>query len=358
MHAIHNMIEYIEIKGFKVFEKDKIILKPLTILTGENSSGKSSLIQALLFLGNPVGFVGTPYNQDLHNYLRSLGHNELFNKNGAKEIILKTDSLSFKWTKQEQSSEYEVGNFQHPNQLSYPENLIYLNADKHRITQINQYVEDLHGRYFGIYGDFVANYYEHHKRNPIENYLIKDQKSTSLTLEGQVNFWFQYMTGMEDLTIESSKVTPSLVKSFYKIDDQEFLPENLGTGLSHIFAILVIGLSAQKGNIVIFENPEVHLHPKVQSKLGEFFAFLASRGIQMIIETHNDHLINRVRYEVYSQSIKSEDVIIHYKTIDQPFEQIKIGENGKFINKYGENSFPEGFYDATLQEIYQINRGK
>jgi hypothetical protein len=56
--------------------------------------------------------------------------------------------------------------------------------------------------------------------------------------------------------------------------------------------------------------------------------------------------------------LNSDDIIIHYKEKDTSFEQIKITENGKFCDKDGENSFPNGFYDATLKEIFKINRGK
>ena len=91
-------IKNVEIEGFKVFEKEIFDFKNLTILTGENSSGKSSLIQALLFLGNPLGIVGTQFNGDLHSYLQSLGQRELFNKN-KKSIHIKVDELEQTWLK-------------------------------------------------------------------------------------------------------------------------------------------------------------------------------------------------------------------------------------------------------------------
>ena len=69
-------VKNVKIEGFKVFKKESFEFRNLTMLTGENSSGKSSLIQALLFLGNPLGVIGTPYNADLHSYLQSLGQKE------------------------------------------------------------------------------------------------------------------------------------------------------------------------------------------------------------------------------------------------------------------------------------------
>jgi len=354
MNNIHQTIKNVYIKGFKVFEEEEFNFRNLTLLTGENSSGKSSLIQAILFLGNPVGLIGTPFNRDLQDFLRSLGINELFNKNGAKEIYIKVNNLSQKWFKEVNSLNHSIEEFSYPNLLSYPENLIYLNAEKHRINQVSQLIENLKNRYFGIYGDLTSSYFYLNKRNKVEAYLIKDENS--YTLANQVNYWFSYITGISDLSIEVEKVTPTMVKNSFKIGNVEFLPENVGTGLSHLFSILVICLSAKKGNIIIIENPEIHLHPKAQAKLGEFFAFIASKGIQLIIETHNDHILNKVAYEIYKKRLSKDDVVIHYFSLPYKKTTLYFNEKGSFVDENGkEKEFPEGFFDATLKEIFEIN---
>ena len=352
--TINQVIKNVNVEGFKVFENETFEFKNLTILTGENSSGKSSLIQAILYLGNPLGVTTTSLNQDLQEYLRSLGINELFNKNGAREISIKIDDLKLKWIKREQTTEHQSKGFYYPNFLSYPENLVYLNAEKHRIEQISQLIETLQYRFFGIYGDLTSNYFYHNKRKTVEEYLIKD--TFSITLESQVNYWLSYITGIDDLNIEINKITPTLVKNVFKINNDEFIPENLGTGLSHLFSILVICLSAKKGNIIIIENPEIHLHPKSQAKLGEFFAFIASKGIQLIIETHNDHILNKIAYEVYRNSLLKDKVVIHYFSLPYKKSTLYFNDEGHFINAKGkEVQFPEGFFDATLKEIFEIN---
>jgi len=353
-YEVNKTILNMNIEGFKIFEQEIFEFKNLTILTGENSAGKSSLIQAILYLGNPVGLIGTHFNQDLHNFLRSLGGSELFNKNGAKEIIIEADDLKQIWVKNGGSIETKINNFIYPNFLSYPENLVYLNAEKHRIQQISPLNESLKDRFFGIYCDLTSNYFYHHKREPIEDYLIKDK--SSLTLESQVNYWMSYITNINDLNIEINKITPNLVKNVFKINNDEFLPENLGTGLSHLFSILVVCLSSKKNNIIIIENPEIHLHPKSQAKLGEFFAFIASNGIQLIIETHNDHILNKVAYEIFKDNLSKDDVVIHYFSLPYKKTTLYFNDMGNFVNKRGkEIQFPEGFFDATLKEIFEIN---
>jgi len=147
------------------------------------------------------------------------------------------------------------------------------------------------------------------------------------------------------------------VEAFYKISKikDNIKPENIGTGVSYLVSILTTCLLAKKDEIIIIENPEIHLHPLAQARLGEFFSFVASAGVQVIIETHNDHIINSICYQQYKKTLKEEQVIIQYKTSSStPFEKIEI-KNGQFVNTQGENRFPEGFFDATLQELFEIN---
>ena len=100
--------------------------------------------------------------------------------------------------------------------------------------------------------------------------------------------------------------------------------------------ILIVCLLAKKGNILLIENPEIHLHPKAQAKLGEFFAFIANNGVQVVLETHCENLINQVRYEVY--------------------KNIEMDGTGHFIreNKEDRNNFPTGFFNSTLKELLEM----
>ena len=108
--------------------------------------------------------------------------------------------------------------------------------------------------------------------------------------------------------------------------------------------------------MLLIENPEIHLHPKAQSRLGEFFAWLAQNGVQVIVETHSEHLINKIRYQVYKKILNSNNVTIYYKkSIKENFINININEKGHFINENREKiQFPSGFFDSTLDELLEI----
>lgn len=349
------MIEKLHIEAFKCFEKESLEFRNLTILTGTNGSGKSSVIQSILQIALHAN---RDYSSPLLKYLDFISDfEEVSNFNmDSDEYNLGIEGfggvLNYSFTRDISDWSFHGNIEEH---ISYSEgNLIFLSAD--RIGPQDTYEKNINPLdRFGIYGEYAISFLEKSRK---EKYQVIDElvQGDRKFLDSQVNYWLGHILETE---IETEEITATnQIKARFKNGNAFVRPKNIGSGISYLASILIICLSAKKGQVIIIENPEIHLHPKAQAKLGEFLAFIASNGIQIIIETHNDHLINRFRYEVYNGYLDSNQIIIHYKEKDIPFEQIEIGENGKFINKNGENSFPQGFYDATLKEIYQINRGK
>jgi predicted ATPase len=74
---------------------------------------------------------------------------------------------------------------------------------------------------------------------------------------------------------------------------------DVGYGVSQVLPILVDCIQARPGSVFLLQQPEVHLHPRAQAQLGTFLSELANqRGLRFVIETHSDHLIDRVRMDV------------------------------------------------------------
>ena len=96
-------------------------------------------------------------------------------------------------------------------------------------------------------------------------------------------------------------------------DDTGFhSPIHTGFGLTQSLPIVVAALSAAKGGLILVENPEIHLHPSGQALMGHFLAQVARAGIQVIVETHSDHVLNGVRRAVKEKDLYSDQVAIHF----------------------------------------------
>lgn len=351
------MITRLHIKAFKCFEEESLEFRNLTILTGTNASGKSSVIQALLQLALHSN---SDYSSPISNYLNFIAEfDETINFNmDVDEYRLTLEGfesqLEYLFNRDGTITSYNPQSIEE--NISYSKgNLVFLSAD--RIGPQDTYSKNINPLdRFGIYGEYAISFLEKARRNRDEviDALIQDS-NTRKVLDSQVNYWLDYILETEIKTQEIEGTNQ--VKAQFKNANAFVRPKNIGSGISYLTSILIICLAAKKNQIIIIENPEIHLHPQAQSKIGEFLAFVASKGVQIIIETHNDHLINRLRYEVYQKRIASNEIIIHYKEQETPFEQIEIDSNGKFRDTNGENAFPKGFYDATLKEIFEINRG-
>ena len=346
------MIEKLHIEAFKCFKKESLEFRNLTVLTGTNGSGKSSVIQSLLQLSLHTN---SDYSSPLLKYLDFVSDfDEVVNFDmdvdsyslgidgfgGNINLSSTRDSgVQFVLTDISEKISYSKGN------------LIFLSAD--RIGPQDTYDKNINPLdRFGIYGEYAISFLEKARR---ERYQVIDElvQGDRKFLDSQVNYWLYHIL---DTEIETEEIdSTNQIKARFKNGSEFVRPKNIGSGISYLASILIICLSAKKEQVIIIENPEIHLHPKAQAKLGEFLAFVASKGIQIIIETHNDHLINRICYEQFKGILSSTEVIIHYKeSSKKQFETLEIVE-GNFKNHNGENRFPEGFYDATLNEIFEIN---
>jgi len=124
----------------------------------------------------------------------------------------------------------------------------------------------------------------------------------------------------------------------------------VGFGLTYSLPILVACLSAPVGALLLIENPEAHLHPQGQTKLGELLAICASDGVQVIVETHSDHVLNGIRLAVKKDLLAAADVQLCYftrdvKTGDCYIESPSVLPDGQLTN------WPKGFFDQWEKSL-------
>ena len=204
-----------------------------------------------------------------------------------------------------------------------------------------------------MYGRLAPFFYHQKQNDNISKLAIDNMEDT--TLRSQVAYWLNHILGT---TVKTENIQDNIIVAYQAPHDVEpYSPLNTGFGTSMVFPILVTCLTAKIGDTIIIENPEVHLHPKAQSKLADFFAFIAQKGVQVILETHCEHLIYKLCYNVNQGIIDYDKVVFQYKEINKPFEAIYTDKKGRFVDeKNNQRKFPTGFFDATLTEYLQIYR--
>ncbi len=129
-------------------------------------------------------------------------------------------------------------------------------------------------------------------------------------------------------------------------------PDNVGYGLSYTFPMLVTLLTAKAGSAVVIDSAEFHLHPQAQSAVGYFIARVAGSGLQILVESHSDHLLNGIRLAVRDGLLAPNDATIHF--FDQPAQSssvttVSVDGNGAI------SDWPEGFFDQTERDLAALS---
>ena len=112
---------------------------------------------------------------------------------------------------------------------------------------------------------------------------------------------------------------------------------------------------AKHGSLILLEHPEHRLHPSLASELGRQIAKSVERGVQVILETHSDHLLNGIRLAVHNGKLSPEDVaLFHFQAVDFP-EKREIDVQSLLINRSGRiNRYPDGFFDQWDKDLEQL----
>jgi predicted ATPase len=137
-----------------------------------------------------------------------------------------------------------------------------------------------------------------------------------------------------------------------------FRPGNVGFGLTHVLPIITACIAARPGRVVVVENPETHLHPAGQSEVGYFLGLAASAGVQLVVETHSDHVLNGVRRAIRDGRIQSQSAkVFFFQSAPEPdgsarseVTTIEIGQDGRVV------SWPPGFFDQIELDLDDLFR--
>jgi len=371
------MISQIELRYFKCFELLKLPLAELTLLSGSNASGKSSILQALVLLHQTMRehewSTRLMLNGDTLKLGTVLDVVDKIHGRRTFEIALAADGHNYRWAFSGERSEMslaidsvEIDDVvtQSPRQLQY---LLPYDQDQ---TE-NVLVQKLR----------TLTYITAERIGPREFYLLEDRQNASvvgpagehaisllhtgrdervlidLEIEGvpptrlkQVEASMQAFFPGFGLTVETVPRVNAVTLGLRTSDDTDFhRPVHVGFGLTQVLPIVVAALSARKGDILLIENPEVHLHPAGQALMGQFLADVARAGVQVVIETHSDHILNGIRRAVRAQRLTPEQVALHFF---RPRSASQTQVITPQIDPLGNiDVWPEGFFDQFDKDM-------
>jgi len=366
-----NQISKVVLKNFKCFENQTLKFSPLTVFTGINGLGKSTAIQSLLLLrqSNDVGSLmntGLTLNGDLVNI--GTGKDSLYQGSQIEEIefcITGTkDNLEYSWVwSYEKDLDLLPISRSANKEMMYSldlfaSQLIYLCAERigpqsayktaqYKVRQLKQ---------LGTRGEFSIQYLSIYGEMPVMNQNLLQPESKSNNLKAQVDAWMSLISPGTRLAVIDHPDMDLVSLRYEFVGKKEvsnaFRPQNVGFGLTNILPVIIALLSAEPGSTLIIENPEAHLHPKGQARLGQLIALASAGGVQIIIETHSDHIINGIRIAVYNKKIKANDVSIHFFERDFSQDYLKTSVVTPKLDNQGRfDNWPVDFFDEWEKSL-------
>ena len=368
------MITKLKISNFKAHHNTELLFAPLTLLTGINSSGKSTILQALLLLRQSFKKNRLEKGLDLNAPLCDIGKVEdALYRTSKSEIIsftIETDEIfifSFNAKDKYQNTFIPVDDLTNlPESWRdiplFTNNFQYLSSS--RWANLNQYPIDTYAveierqlsLEYGqgeLVGHFLSFYGENRDFN-ITSELLLHPSNNSRKLLDQTIAWEREISPR--ITIHPiQKENKINIEYGYRSENEDSKPlenlqsKNVGYGISYSLSIVVALLSAKPGTLLLIENPEAHLHPRGQSKLAELIALVAQSGVQVVVETHSDHLFNGTLKAVAQNRIEREKVKVHFLELDDANvsinTEIDFSEKGRILNP------KKGFFDQFDDDL-------
>lgn len=360
------MISSIQLKNYKCFENIKVPMKNVNLLTGLNGMGKSSLIQAILLLRQSFLSNGLRNGLELSGSYVDLGQgmDVLYEKAGEDDrigIAIEENGYIYNYEFQYSPESTLLENCSTKNaenlaNIIYMKDFIYLSA--YRIEPLKFYrvanKQNIDNRDFGNNGEFSLQYLKEHGPDIVHKTEMDDSKD----LNQMVQEWLKVISPGANAVVDINKMLNVSELRFQFVEGKNrtnpYRCVNVGFGLTYVLPIIVALISAKEGDVIILENPEAHIHPAGQRKLGELIGQAGQGGVQIIVETHSDHIMNGIRVAVKKGMIDKDKVnfLYFYKDNKDDYRHKcaipVIDENGKF------DYWPEGFFDEWDNSLMDL----
>lgn len=371
------MLNRIDLELFKCFELLRLNLGQLTLLSGCNASGKSSVLQALVLLHQTMNEHEWSTRLMLNGESIRLGTvSDVVDKVNGRRIIeigVVDGESKYHWVFTGERSEMSMkvasvteGTFTDDNPMtlryllprtqdattisftSRIRGLTYITAERVGPREVYTLEDRQIATVVGPAGEHAVSVLHWGSDEPvIRELVLPGVPNTRLRqVEERMRMFFPGYAMMVQRVPQANAVT----LGFRTSDDTDFhRPIHVGFGLSQILPIIIGALSAAKEDIILIENPEVHLHPAAQALMGQFLADVAKAGVQVIVETHSDHVLNGIRRSVKAGRLIPEQVAIHFF---RPRSNEVAQVHSPMLDSSGNiDSWPEGFFDQFDKDM-------
>lgn len=392
------MLTQIHIENLKCFEALKLPLAPLTLLSGFNAAGKSTALQALFLIGQAARLDGQTPWVPLNGSLVRLGTpGDVLNEQSDRTEVLvgvssseahamwrlnaqdrrSTTSLVIDWLSWQLAgqprSEIDVS----PH--TYLKNLLI--RDAQQLRPVNDLVEALKtmivlsavraGTYdtfpspegsapvhadVGVEGQYAPWWFERLGDEDVDEARCHDNAKAAPVMRRQFIAWAGDLFPGTQANVQRIAKTPLVRLELRNCSTGEWRrPANIGYGLVYAFPILVAALLAKPDQILVIDSPEAHLHPKAQSAMGRFLAQIAAAGVQILIETHSDHVLNGVRIALKQRRVRPENVAVHFFNPPPASRSDRAHVHSPVVDQDGNMSeWPDGFFDQAEHDLEQL----
>lgn len=372
------MLTRIELELFKCFKLLKLPLAPLTLLSGTNASGKSTVLQAMVLLHQTILDHEWSTRLQLNGNEIQLGTagDVIDQVNGRYEfsIGLIDDDCTVQWKfasgEDKQAMSVAVVSVDvdgtalaSPDKLRFlfPEplrqskhlanrlrTLTYLTAERVGPRDSYRLQDPSAAQVVGPRGENAVGLLFQQRDRKVMAGLVQPSEPPKLLKQVEARMK-QFFPGTV-LKLEKVPQTNSVVLGLRTSDATEFhRPVNVGFGLTQVLPIIVAALAASRGDLLLIENPEVHLHPAGQALMGQFLAEVAATGVQVLTESHSDHVLNGMRRAVKAGRLEADNVSLHFfKPRDEAGEQVTTPVMDSTGNI---DHWPNGFFDQIDKDL-------
>lgn len=332
------------IAGFKCFLDSTFILNNLTVLTGANASGKSSVIQALLLIkaaseSEEISLSDSKYAFDMGD------KDSLVNENSNDEVSFTIDNNKFYFLSSDETSKGKLKMYRENKEPYFNCNVFYLSAERQG-PRFDVKLDETIRFDCGCHGEEAANALSNNEFSEIDE--LKQLKNGNFSI--QLDAWID--TIFPGVSIKVMRSGETRRQIMIRNNQVISVATNVGFGISYALPIIIEGLLARKGDWLIVENPEAHLHAKAQSNMGYFLSVVAAAGVRVILETHSEHIVNGIRRAAMKEQIKinQEDINIYFMSPEKMGESklITIDNDGSL------SDFPVDFFDQSRQDLLEI----